>query len=109
MKLAILYIILLVSCLLGTHDLAFAGDHSGKQAVTLIEKQNAQADCVVGIADENDEDELTKKLTSTAKWLASFSQTFLICDILDSYLNFSVYSQSYNGGNIYIVHRVLRI
>ena len=108
MKLALLYIILLVSFLLGTRDVAFASDHPGKQTATLIEKQNAQADCVVGIADENDEDELTKKFTWTAKWLAASSQAFLICEVLDTCLNFSLYSQSY-GGNMYIVHRVLRI
>lgn len=109
MKLALLYIILLVSCLLGTHDVGFARDHSGEKAFSMIEKQNPQADHVIGIEDENDEDELTKKFTTTARWLAAFSQTFLVCNLVDNNNNFSSYAQSYNGGNIYIVHRVLRI
>lgn len=109
MKLALLYIMVLVSCLMGTQQLAFAGQHTGKSSFALVEKQLTQGDHVLGIEDENDEDELTKKLVSNARWLTALSRSFLICDLVDTNRSFPGYHPAYHGCNIYIVQRVLRI
>jgi hypothetical protein len=108
MKAAILYLLLICSWFVGSQPV-FAGSHIQKADHSFISKQLKENDRFIDAEDQNDEDDLNKKVTSAAKWLLNFNCEFLICDINCSLSGFSPGSHSYSGRDIYIVQQVLRL
>jgi hypothetical protein len=109
MKALILYILLVCTCFLGSQQYAHAVIHSGKASHTYFQKLKTDKDQVIDIEDENDEDDISKKITPVTKWLTTLSKEFLHIITGNFSKYFSPVSHAYTSCNIYIVQRVLRI
>lgn len=108
MKAAILYLLLISSWFAGAQPV-FAGVNNHKTDHSLVSKQLKENDRFIDAEDQNDEEDLSKKVTSAAKWLSNFNCELLFSDINSFSKSFSPGLQSNTDRNIYITQRVLRI
>jgi hypothetical protein len=107
MKGAILYLLFTCSLFLGARLTVLAGSHAGKTTHCLVNKQLNDDGQVIEAEDQDEEDFLSRKVTA-GKWLSFSDREFTICDIHKYSKDISSNLHSYSG-NIYIVHRVLRL
>lgn len=108
MKAIIIYILFLGS-LFGAQQPVLASSHSVKDSHVAIKKLQIEQDFLVGIEDENDEDDIIKKFSSTAKWFSSLNNEFSLNSISSFATSFSPAPHSYSGCDIYLIQRVLRV
>ncbi|MBL7699276.1 MAG: hypothetical protein JNK79_14015 [Chitinophagaceae bacterium] len=108
MRAAILYILVFCSWFLGVQQPVSASGYPTKAHHCVIKKQLLEKQQTID-ADENDEEDLTKKVTTPAKWLPVFNYEILLNDYCGYLGSFS--PGFYAGGSreIFLFQRVLRI
>ena len=115
MKAAIFYILLLCFGLPAGHNSAPATVHNDKLSFSgthnTVQKQQLEANSFIDVEDENDDKDITKKLSNQVKWLSVIRSIFVFIESR----NFPANNLSrhrfadHSAADICIEQRVLRI